>query len=117
MQIFSDNELRELVEKLNALYSDFYQWRFTTARKKHQDEFGDEIAEGEVYFKREYGSAWDEVLKLSRGSMEKMLYCVFNGNFRLEKICEELVKEKRKRLIEAHEKYSPLKHLLGKDKT
>ncbi len=58
MQIYNDNELRELVEKLNALYSSFDEWRFTKARKEHTDEFGDKITEGEVYFKqREYGDA------------------------------------------------------------
>ncbi len=116
MQIYNDDELRKLLEKLNAPFSGFYQWEFTKARKEHEDEFGDEIAVGEVYFKRKYGLAWDAVLKLSRDSMEKMLYCVFNGNFLLEDICEELVKEKKERLAEAYEKISPLKHLMGKDK-
>ena len=53
MQIYNDDELRKLVEKLNGLYPSFYEWRLTKARKEHEDEFGDKILEGQLYFKRE----------------------------------------------------------------
>ena len=112
MQIYNENELRELVEKLNASYSDFAEWKFTKARKEHKDEVGDKIAEGEYYFKRQHGPAWDDVLKLSRDSMEKMLFCIFDGNFRLQRYCEDLVEEKRKKLYENHLKHSPARHLV-----
>ena len=115
IQIYDDDEFRKLVEKLNALYPALDRWKFTTARKAHEDEFGDSIQEGATYFKRQYDVAWDAVLKLSRNSMEMLLFCIFNGNFQLQKHCEELVKEEREKLAEEHEKHSPLKQVLGED--
>jgi len=113
MQIYDDKQLHELVEKLNAIGSSFNEWRLTKARKHHEDEFGDEIEKDQFYFKKQYGEAFDEVLKLSRASMEMLLFCLFSGNFAFESMCERWVEENRKRLRENLLAYDPLRMTLG----
>ena len=112
MQIYDDKRLHELVEKLNAIGSSFNEWSLTKARKQHDDEFNYTIEEGQLYFNKQYGCGYDEVLKLSRTSMEMLLFCLFNGNSTFERMCERLVEENRKRLREDHMAYSPLGMIL-----
>lgn len=113
MNIYSDEELSKRVNWLNALYfSDWYLWRLTRANKEHNDEFDNKVNEGEYYYKRENGPAFDDIQKLSRASMEKMIYVIFDGNPALEKFCEQIVEEKEQKLHEQHAKYSPLNSLL-----
>ena len=100
-EIYSEEESQRLVWMLNALYFGspyfgFDGWKPTKARKNHEDAFGDEIQEGEMYFKRQYYQAWDSVLKLSRRSMDKLLFAVYGGNTDLEKFCEKLHETKSK---------------------
>lgn len=110
-QIYDDDELDDYVKKLNALYTWPDQgWRKTQARKDHVDEFGDRVVDGESYFKREYGPAWDDVLKLSRTSIEKLLFCVFSGNFGLQGMCDRLIDDQQRQLAEAHAKFAPLRN-------
>ena len=113
MQIYNDKELSDFVKKLNALYSDHDGWTFITARKDYQDEFGSKVYRGQIYFKRQYGVAYDDVLKLSRNSMELLIYCLFNGNFTLQHFCEKLIMEENKRLSENFKKFSPVDKLFN----
>ncbi len=113
MQIYDDKQLHELVEKLNAIGSSFNEWRWTKARKQHDDEFNDIIEADQFYFKKQYGCGYDEVLKLSRASMEMLLFCLFNGNFAFERMCERWVEENKKRLREEIMAHDPLRMILG----
>lgn len=74
----SEKEFREAFEKFNALHG-YTDWKQTTARKGHEDLFGVQILEHEVYFKKSLGG-WSEVTKLSQTSMEKILYVVIELN-------------------------------------
>lgn len=94
---YSDEELRKLVDQLNALTDELGQWNWTQARVEHEDLFGDTIRPGEDYLKREYGPVLEHV-KLSKLSMSKMLFALFEGNVRLQTIAERLhehIKEDR----------------------
>lgn len=57
-----------------------------------------------------YGPAWGDVIKLSRLSMERLLYALFSANF-LEKFAERINEERLERLKEAHERFSPVARL------
>ncbi len=111
MQIYSQTELRDLVDALNALHPPFDQWKYTNSRKGHEDEFGAIIQNGDVYFKREHGG-YDQALKLSRDSMEKLVFCIFDGNLGLLAMCKRLVEEYQEAVAEDHRKHSPLPGLL-----
>src|SRR5688572_23343131 len=64
-QYYSEKELPEMVDRINAFASDYSGWKFTHARKEHQDLFGEVIKPGEYYFKHGSGPAFDDVVKLS----------------------------------------------------
>ena len=99
MNIYNDEQFSRLFSMLNALYfdsSDFFVWRAVVARKEHEDEFGVVVKNGETYYKRQYGNAFDGVDKLSRQSMERLIFLLFNGNFHLQKWCETILKEKER---------------------
>jgi hypothetical protein len=68
--------------------------------------------QGEVYFKRQIGPAWDEMIKLSRLSMERLLFAFFNANSGLEKLAEQLNEERLARWREAPQRASPVTALL-----
>lgn len=100
----SDAEFNVDVKRLNALIRrDSSQWQYTQARKDHEDFFGVEIKIGESYFKRQYGAAYDDVLKLSRLSMERLLFAVFAGNSHLEYSSDQLLQKQRAELRKALE--------------
>jgi len=120
MNIFDDEQFSKLFAMLNALYfdsSDFFVWRAVVARKEHEDEFGITVRSGEKYYKQEYGSAFDEVNKLSRQSMEHLLFLLFNGNFQLQKWCEAMLKEKERLYKESLAKIPSPLDMIMKDET
>ena len=86
----SDEELEKLVDQLNALTDEWRQWKWTRARKEHEDLFGDAIQPGDDYLKRAYGSEFHEDVKLSQRSMSRMLHALFEGNLRLQTTAEHL---------------------------
>jgi hypothetical protein len=112
---FSDEEFREMVEKLNALTPFAFPWQPTTARKAHEDHFGEAIQDGEVYFKRQVGAGWSDAIKLSRLSMERMLDALFSANPGLEGIAERIHEARQEEMREAHQRYSPLNALFRED--
>jgi len=89
-QYHSHEELRNLVDRLNALTDKWRQWQWTQARKEHEDLFGDAIQPGDEYLKRNHGPAFHEHVKLSQRSMSRMLHAFFEGNPRLQAIAEYL---------------------------
>jgi hypothetical protein len=104
-------DVDELLGRFNALFGGWNEWRPTSARKEHQDLFGEVICDGEIYYKRQMGPAWDDVIKLSRLSMERLLYAVFYGNSRLENIAARIEQAEQSRLQEEHDLCSPLTDL------
>lgn len=89
----SDKEFNLYLDRLNSLLKYDFEWQYTQARKDHKDMFDVEIKEGENYFKRPYGASYDAVLKLSRLSMERLLYAVFAGNCNLEYLSDKLIRK------------------------
>lgn len=114
MNIYSDEELSKKVNLFNSLYyPDYNTWQLTKARKEHCDEFGDSIDEGEYYYKYQHGPAFDDVIKLSRSSIEKIIFLIFDGNLVLQRYCDQITDKMIKRLCEEHKKYSPIDRLMN----
>ena len=90
MYIYKEEELEKKVKLLNALINQYSPWQETVARKEHEDLFGVAIKKDEMYFKRTLGGTYDDVIKMSRQSMDKFVYCLFNANASLEALAEKL---------------------------
>jgi hypothetical protein len=110
--LYRDEELKELLDMLNALMPENAPWRPTRARKEHVDLFGARIEPEEVYFKRTYGAAWGEDNKLSRESMKRLLWSIFEGNFGLQGFARRVAQERENRLMEMITRTSPLSRLM-----
>ena len=89
-QYYSEKELHEMVNRINAFASDYSGWKFTHARKEHQDLFGEIIKPGEYYFKHGSGPAFDDVIKLSALSMEKLCFALFESAVFLKPIADQI---------------------------
>lgn len=100
MKIYNDHESQGMLEKLNALGSEYSQWHATKARKEHECEFGCKIKSDEIYYKKEYG-AWHEVSKLCENCMDKVLFLTIGINRTIQDIAELLIEKKRCTLGEA----------------
>src|SRR6266545_4162877 len=103
---YSEKELHEMVNRLNAFASEYSPWKFTHARKEHQDLFGDVIKPGEYYFKHGSGPAFDDVIKLSAPSMEKLCFALFESAGFLRPIADQILKQRQKRMFKAMSKLS-----------
>jgi len=71
---YSEKEPHEMVDRINAFSSEYAPWKFTQARKEHQDLFGEVIKRGDHYFKYGRGPAFDNVVKQSAFSMERLCF-------------------------------------------
>lgn len=100
--IYSDDELTKMVEKLNTINHPYSQWKWTSARKDHKDEFGKQVKGGEEYFTRETGPF--DRLKLSRDSMDILIYVLFNDNSGLHNLTDGLLEKERERMHEVMNK-------------
>src|SRR5947199_7773314 len=67
---YSEKELHEMVDRINAFSSVYSPWKFTQARKAHQDSFGEVIKQGDHYFRYQRGPAFDDAVKLSALSID-----------------------------------------------
>jgi hypothetical protein len=76
-QIYSDNEIARLIEKLNASYPVPVQWTCTRAIKDHIDLFDKKIVEGEHYYRLSMDDSRSNDIKLSHCSMERFLFILF----------------------------------------
>jgi hypothetical protein len=74
--MLTTEDFAEALKRLNALSGPAWHWQRTEAITDHIDEFGDQIKKGDAYYKRSHGGAFDATLKMSRGSMDKLLYAV-----------------------------------------
>ena len=105
---YSEKELHEMVDRINALASKYSPWKFTHARKEHQDLFGAVINPGEYYFKHGSGPGFDNVVKLSALSMEKLCFALFESAVFLRLIADQILKQRQKRMFKAMSKVSIL---------
>jgi hypothetical protein len=103
---YSEKELHEMVNRINAFASDYSGWKFTHARKEHQDLFGEIIKPGEYYFKHGSGPAFDDVIKLSALSMEKLCFALFESAIFLKPIADRILKQRQKLMFQAMNKLS-----------
>src|SRR5437588_2526362 len=87
---YSDKQLDELVEQLNALFPRHSAWEHTRAAKAHEDHFGARISPGDMYFKRQAGAGYHEVVKLSRLSMDRLIFALRCGNPVYSDVAEHL---------------------------
>jgi len=103
---YSEKELHQMVSRINAFASEYSPWKYTHARKEHQDLFGDVIKPGEYYFKHGSGPAFDDVIKLSAPSMEKLCFALFESALLLKPIADQILKQRQKRMFEVASKLS-----------
>ena len=103
---YSEKELHEMVNRINSFASDYSGWKFTHARKEHQDLFGDVIKPGDYYFKHGSGPAFDDVMKLSALSMEKVCFALFESTVFLKPIADRILKQRQKRMFKVRSKLS-----------
>ncbi|MGF6409392.1 hypothetical protein [Paraburkholderia sp. MM5482-R1] len=87
------------LERLNALENPYTPWRSLVGRKSHIDEFGDVIAEGELHYVKEVGGSVSPPLRLSRSSIERVLYVAVCLNPRVQRLADKLLKEARDELL------------------
>lgn len=111
-QFYSEKELHEMVDRINAFTTEYSRWQFTHARKEHQDLFGDVIKPGEYYFKHGSGPAFDAVIKLSASSMEKLCFALFESAVFLKPTADRILKQREKRMFDVASKLS----IFGKSK-
>ena len=103
---YSEKELHEMVDRINAFASDYSPWKLTHARKEHQDLFGEVINPGEYYFKHGSGPAFDDVVKLSTLSMERLCFALFESAIFLKPIADRILKQRQKRMFKVMSKLS-----------
>jgi hypothetical protein len=115
LEEFYLEEFDDMLDKLNALNPSAFPWQRTKARKEHEDLFGETIRDGEIYIKRQVGAGWGDDIKLSRLSMERMLYALFPANPSLEGLAEEVIEARLKERQKAHRRFSPLNALSRAD--
>lgn len=97
--VYRGAEFQAHLRLLNALYHPTDSWQVTTARKDHTDLFGQPIPNGAVYFRKHTGPGWGDVIRLSRLSMDHLLYLLFGVNpqgreiaVQLERLQEDWIK-------------------------
>ena len=100
----SDESFWKAYRRLNALSGDWGGWQVTAARKEHEDLFGDQIKVGENYFKKQYGAAYSSVLKLSRSSMERVLFAVVESSPYMSRLGDRLLEREMEEMREAAKK-------------
>ncbi len=104
--INSDEEFNLYFDRLNTITSKYRLWSPTKARKHHVDEYGVEIEEGEIYYKREAGAGWGSSIKLAKKSMITFLFTLFYGNRGLVDIIDMLIAKDQKDMCKAINKLS-----------
>ncbi len=105
---YSEKELHEMVDRINAFSIDYSSWKITQARKEHQDLFGEVIKPGDNYFKYQRGPGFDDVIKLSALSMERLCFALFESTVSLKPIADQILEQRQKRMFKAMSKLSIL---------
>ena len=103
-----DEELARMVKLLNGLMPEFFPFQWTKARKEHEDLFGETISIGEDYLQRKTGPAWDNSIKLSQLSVERVFFSIFDDNPKLRKLAQHVNEQRQERIAEEHARASPV---------
>lgn len=105
--MFTDEaEFRAAFKRLTALQGQWPAWEAPEARKEHEDAFGVTIKRGETYFKKQVGSPFADPVKLSRSSMEKLLYIFVATSPQMEAMADLLIQEQEAHLRAVMERVS-----------
>jgi len=96
----SSDEFWEVFNKFNCLNGDWERWETPVARKQHCDLFGDTVDIGEVYFKKQVGQAFDQVVKVSIRSMAKILYVALLQSGRLMQLASQCADDDWQRMVQ-----------------
>jgi hypothetical protein len=89
---------------LNHFTNIYFQWQPTNAIKEHIDEYGVKINIGDIYYKREHLKSHSDVLKLSKDSMDKLLYIMIEGNNQFQSYGQYLENKQLKDIQDALER-------------
>lgn len=89
---YRSTEFQFYLRLFNALYHPSDLWQATTARKNHVDLFGQPIRNGAIHYRKHVGPGWGDVVRLSRPSMDRLLYVLFGANLQGQEIVTQLVK-------------------------
>jgi hypothetical protein len=92
---YTEDKLDDLVAELNSLFPASSRWEDTRAAKAHIDAFGAPIEAGEHYFKRQDGVAFDQVIKISRLSMDRFVHALRSGNDVFRDVAAQLHRAKK----------------------
>lgn len=97
--MLSNDAFEVALDRLNAICGLGSRWQQTTSVKKHIDVFGVEVRRGEKYYKRQYSDSFSATLKLSRQSMDRLLFVTTHTCPTLEQFADLLLDEQRSRLM------------------
>lgn len=103
-----EKEFSTYLKQLNAIMVDS-PFQGTKANKNHDDHNGLEIRSGEIYYRRQHGPRNSDCVRLSKRSMESLLFALFWGNFQLQDIGDLFIERNAERNSEvgkALEKYT-----------
>jgi hypothetical protein len=110
---YDDDALYEMVSRLNTLFPESAPWRPIKARREHNDLFGNVIGDGDVYYGRQVGAGWDDAIRLSRVSMDTLLYALFTRNPGLREAADEVVRLRVKRMSDVYRRLGLVAGLSG----
>lgn len=102
----TDEKFDEYLKYLNHLNDEYFPWQMTTARKAHIDEYGIPITKGEIYYTKPYNQNFRNLLKLSRQSMDQILFLIVEGNHKLQLIGKQFEKIQNDQLKDFYQKRS-----------
>ncbi|WP_027365080.1 hypothetical protein [Desulfotruncus alcoholivorax] len=108
--IYSEERLQKYVDTLNGISGahTWNEWKQVRAGKKYVDVFGVPIKPGEYYYKRKTGPNKPDAVILSRLSMDRLVFSLFDHNDNLANNLSKLRRERDREFIEAHLKNSYL---------
>ncbi|KJS11830.1 MAG: hypothetical protein VR67_11605 [Peptococcaceae bacterium BRH_c8a] len=108
--VYPEERLQKHVEMLNGI-SDAHawnEWKKARAGKKHMDVFGFPIKPGEYFYKRRTSFNTPDAVILSKLSMDRLVYCLFDQNDNLARNLSWLKRARDREFIETHLKNSIL---------
>ena len=107
-EYLSNDQINSLISKLNACYPDYFHWAKKKAQKVHTDMYRQKINIGEHYYRSKIDNNFSNDLKLSEGSMERMLYAIFANAPEWGKQAEEKIAAKQNEIRDIIKKLRPL---------
>lgn len=96
---YDDNELFEQINRINALLGSENEFETTIAKKEYSDIFGVKILFGETYYKRQIDQGYGDIIRLSRATMERLLYAFFANNQQLTNLADKLYQNEIQELL------------------